>query len=108
MNLSTKIFNLRTLPSAGPTGSPNYANRNLDFPANGYRDHNRTLQDFNNQVGNESSSNPQYGDKGYYRTSDSSQYFVINYRTSQINSNINLVVTQILDGRGANVRCVRK
>ena len=45
--------------------------------------------------------------KGYYRTSDSSRFFVLIYRTSQTNSYIKLAVTKISDGGRANIQCGR-
>lgn len=88
-------------------GPPRYPNRNLPFVAAGYRAMNRTLKDFNYEAGNIIPFFPKYGDKGYYRTSDTTRFMTMYYRESPVFTTMALNIEQIRDGRGANVRCVR-
>ena len=89
-------------------GPPSYPDKNLPFVAAGYRAMNRTLKDFNYEAGNIVPFFPKYGDKGYYRTSDTLTYMTMYYRQSAVFTTMVLDLEQIRDGRGANVRCVRK
>ncbi len=89
-------------------GPPRYPNKNLSFIAAGYRAMNRTLKEFNYEAGNMVPLFPKYGDKGYYRTSDTSRYMAMYYRESVIFTTMAFDIIQSKDGRGANVRCVRK
>ena len=86
--------------------SPTYAHRNLNLVAAGYRDINRTLQNYKNQVSN-FLDNP--GDLGYFRTSDTSLFAHIKYHDfGLLLSQPSLKIDSFDEVKGANVRCVRK
>ncbi|WFB64450.1 hypothetical protein PZ892_04390 [Sphingobacterium sp. WM] len=90
-------------------GEPRYPNRHLTFVAAGHRNKDRALVDFNYQSGN--SNLPPfpivYGDVGYFRTNDTSQFIVTRYRGGEWDFNLFMGVSEFNDRRAANVRCVR-
>lgn len=94
--------------NAAPEMGAQYAHRDLKFTAAGYRAHNRTLKAFYYKHWDSSNPFNQYGDEGYFRSSDTSEFLVTKYKPHGLDDNVFLAVNEFLDGRGANVRCVRK
>lgn len=85
-------------------GPPRYKNNDLNFVAAGYRDRKtRALQKFNYRGFGTFSA-----DEGFFKTSDTSKFFHIDYGGSIIGFDLGIRITTATDGRGVNVRCVRR
>ncbi len=90
-------------------GSPTHPHKNLIFTALGNKNTNGQIQNFNYSPGNNIIGNrgAVMGDKGYYRTNHTLDYFVMNYRRSFQNTDLQLVTSTFYVRIAAPIRCVR-
>ncbi|MVZ66431.1 hypothetical protein GQF61_11230 [Sphingobacterium sp. DK4209] len=95
--------------NAADIGFPTHPHKHLIFTAIGNKNANGKIQNFNYRPGNTTTGvwGAVMGDKGYYRTNSSLDYFIMNYRRSVGNTSLQLVTGTLYEIIAAPIRCVR-